>query len=78
MTDAIALRIARNNIDHGREQLAAEAQHLADAATRFAASIIKGGPYTGDASRLAQEATQAAATAARLDALIETIAYLNA
>lgn len=61
-----------------REALAQDAQYLADHATRYAADIIKGGPYGGDASRLAQAALQLALAAARLDEMAQTVTWLKA
>lgn len=79
MTDAInpAAAFVQRQADLRRESLARDAQYLADDAARFAAHIIKGGPYAGDASRLAQAALQIALAAARLDEMAETIAYLS-
>lgn len=75
--DALAARLAANQIERDLTALAADASRLADDAQRFAAGLIRRRPVAGDASRIAQSSLQLAIQAARLDALRETVAYLG-
>lgn len=64
--------------DHDRASLARDAQYIADAAARYAKRIAEGGKDMGEANRIAQSALQLACLAARLDARVEALGFVDA
>lgn len=69
MADDLARRMADNQIHMATEQLARDASRLAETARQYAADLIRGGPYGGGASRIAQDGADLARQAARLDGM---------
>ena len=69
MTDDLARRMADSQTRMAVESLRRDARRLAAAATRLVDQAATGGPVSGDASRIAQEALQLAQLAARLDGM---------
>lgn len=70
-------RMAANELERAVNSLARDASRLAEEAQRFAAGLVHGDRVSGSASGLAQQAVQLAVSAARVDALRDTIAYLD-
>lgn len=72
MHDDLTRQHVARRIDADRNTLASDASSLQRAITEFSARIIRGGPYAGDAHRIAQHALDLAAKASALDSAVET------
>ena len=62
----------RPQIDYLTECLAERAARLADDAAQYAARLIRGGPYAGEAQALADQENRMHTLATRLDTLRES------
>ena len=63
----------RPQIDYLTECLAERAARLADDAAQYAARLIRGGPYAGEAQALADQENRMHTLATRLDTLRESL-----
>jgi hypothetical protein len=69
VTDDLARRMADSQTRMAVESLRRDARRLAAAVARLVDQAATGGPVSGDASRIAQEAMQLAQLAARIDGM---------
>jgi hypothetical protein len=76
MSDNLARRMADNQTRMATEQLARDASRFAEAASQYAAAVIRGGPYSGGAYQLAQQTADLLRQAARLDGMTDIAGLL--
>lgn len=69
MSDDLARKIADQQLEMQVDALARDAKRLAEAAARIVDDIGRGVPVSGTARRLAQDASELAYAAARLDGM---------
>ena len=76
MTDSLAHRVADRQVEMYVKDVARDAAQLAETAANYAAGVKSGGPYSGGANRLVQQAAQLAQLASRIDGMREIASLL--